>query len=398
VSNPDKHKPLSAEELFKLLDSSSDNETNFEDLDDFEKDAFEGFSNYSTSNKAKILTEELNVSISKKIADANKGGSKNKFFWFSAAASIVLIIIISILFFNQTKNETETNIVLNEVKNDENTKSKSILPVEATEENKILPELDKVEKKSKSEEVIISNNTKSEDAKSAIMESTIDLAKNQQAIAETTTNTKDQSKNRKDGDIDALAKKEVSLEDKSQFKKKDNSNKEQLESTSGAVADENASAAIAQINEADKLNSNLGEESDSKKTIESEMVSEKSTKFENTNSMLSKKSVAITAPSATISNEYSKPFYTGNELAIKEFILSYLKSNKIVKPIFGSFKIVGFINLKGELTVTEIIQINKDDCSCREEIKNALNAMKKWNTAKQNGNVISSGVEFTLLF
>jgi hypothetical protein len=226
------------------------------------------------------------------------------------------------------------------------------------------------------------------------MESTIDLAKNQQAIAKTTTITKD----RKDGDIDALAKKEVSLEDKSQFKKKDASNKEHLESTSGAVADENGSAAIAQIHEADKLNSTLGEESDSKKTIETEMVSEKSTKFENTNSMISKKSVAIANTSATISNEYSKPFYTGNELAIKEFVLSHLKSNKIVKPIFGSFKIVGFVNLKGELSVTEIIQINKDDCSCREEIKKALNTMKKWNVAKQNGNAISSGVEFTLLF
>ena len=389
MSNPDKHKPMPAEELFKLLDSSSDNETNFEDLDDFEKDAFEGFSNHSNANKAKILTEELNVSISKKIADANKGGSKNNFFWFSAAASLVLIIIISVLFFNQTKNET--NIVLNEVKNDENTKSTSILPIEASEENKISTESDKVEEKSKSQEIIISKNGKSEGTKSTIMESTI-------ALAETVTNTKDQSKNRNDGDIDALAKKEVSLEEKSQFKKKDNSNKDQLESTSGAVADENSSAAIAQIEEADKLTNNLGKESASKKAIESEMESEKSTKFENANSMISKKSVALPATSATISNEYSKPFYTGNELAIKEFILSYLKSNKVVKPIFGSFKIVGYVNLKGELTVSEIIQITKDDCSCREEIKKALNTMRKWNTAKQNGNAISSGVEFTLLF
>lgn len=391
MSNPDKHKPMPAEELFKLLDSSSDNETNFEDLDDFEKDAFEGFSNHSSSNKAKILTEELNASISKKIAETAKGGSKNKIIWFTAAASIVLIIIISIFFFNQTKNEAETNIVLNEVKNDENTKSKSILPIEASEENKISTESDKVEEKSKSQEIIISKSGKSEGTKSTIMESTI-------ALAETVTNTKDQSKNRNDGDIDALAKKEVSLEEKSQFKKKDNSNKDHLESTSGAVADENSSAAIAQIDEADKLTNNLGKESASKKAIESEMESEKSTKFENANSMISKKSVALPATSATISNEYSKPFYTGNELAIKEFILSYLKSNKVVKPIFGSFKIVGYVNLKGELTVSEIIQITKDDCSCREEIKKALNTMRKWNTAKQNGNAIPSGVEFTLLF
>jgi hypothetical protein len=391
VSNSDKHKPLSAEELFKLLDTSSNNSINFEDLDDFEKDAFEGFSDHSNSQKAKILTEELNVSISKKIADTNKGSSKNKIFWFSAAASIVLIIIISVFFLNQSKNKSETNIVLNEVKNDENIRSKSILPADAIEENTISSELDKVEKKSKSDDVIMSKNTKSEGAKSTIMESTI-------ALAETFTITKDQAKNRNDGDIDALAKKEVSLDDKSQFKKKDNSNKEKLESASGAVAYENGSAAIAQIDEADKLTNNLGKESASKKAIESEMESEKSTKFENANSMISKKSVALPATSGMTSNEYSKPSYTGNELAIKEYILSYFKSKRIVKPIFGSFKIFGNVNLKGELTVIEIIEINKDDCSCREEIKKALNTMKKWNVAKQNGNAIFSSVEFTLLF
>ncbi len=391
MSNSDKHKPLSAEELFKLLDTSSNNSINFEDLDDFEKDAFEGFSDHSNSQKAKILTEELNVSISKKIADTNKGSSKNKIFWFSAAASIVLIIIISVFFLNQSKNKSETNIVLNEVKNDENIRSKSILPADAIEENTISSELDKVEKKSKSDDVIMSKNTKSEGAKSTIMESTI-------ALAETFTITKDQAKNRNDGDIDALAKKEVSLDDKSQFKKKDNSNKEKLESASGAVAYENGSAAIAQIDEADKLTNNLGKESASKKAIESEMESEKSTKFENANSMISKKSVALPATSGMTSNEYSKPSYTGNELAIKEYILSYFKSKRIVKPIFGSFKIFGNVNLKGELTVIEIIEINKDDCSCREEIKKALNTMKKWNVAKQNGNAIFSSVEFTLLF
>ncbi|MCF8422901.1 MAG: hypothetical protein K9H41_01020 [Bacteroidia bacterium] len=391
MSKPDKHKPTSAEELFKLLDSSSDNSINSEEFDDFEKDAFEGFSNHSNANKAKILTEELNLAISKKIADTTKGGSKNKIIWFSAAASIVLIIVISIFFLNQTKNDSESNIVLNEVKNDENAQSTSILPIEASEENKISTESDKVEEKSKSQEIIISKNGRSEGTKSTIMESTI-------ALAETFTNTKDQSKNRNDGDIDALAKKEVSLEEKSQFKKKDNSNKEKLESTSVAVADENGSAAIAQIDETDKLTNNLGKESASKKAIESEMESEKSIKFENANSIISKKSVTLPATSATISNEYSKPSYTGNELAIKEYILSYFKSKQIVKPIFGSFKIFGNVNLKGELTVSEIIQIKEKECSCKEEIKKALNTMKKWNTAKQNGNAISSSVEFTLLF
>lgn len=400
MSNLDKHKTLSAEELFKLLDSSSDNLSDLEDLDDFEKDAFEGFFNHSNSQKAKILTEDLNVSISKKIANTTNGGSKNRIIWFSAAASIILVIMLSVFFLNLSKNESQTNIVLNEKNNDENTKSKSesILPIEVSEENKISPESDKVENKTKSQGIILSKNTNNEGAKSKIIESTISLAEKQQTIVEPITNTKDQSINRNDGDMDALAKKEVSLEDKSQFKKKEKSNKEQLESTSGAVAYENASTPIAQTAEGAKLIDNLGEESDSKKVIESETVSEKSTKLENSNSVVSTKSAAIPATSGMTSNENTKPSYTGNELAIKEFILSYFKSKQIVKPISGSFKIVGFVNLKGELTVSKIIQINKEDCNCKEEIKNALNTMKNWNAAKQKGNAISSIIEFTLIF
>lgn len=394
MKNLDENKPLSADELLKLLDTTSKNSNEVEQMDDFEKEALEGFAAHSNSLKAEVLINELNLSISKKIDDANKGGSKNKIIWFSAAATIILIIIISIFFLNQTKNDSETNIVLNETKNNDKPKPQ----LEAVEEDTVSFEKDKVEEKAKSQDLIMSKNGKSEVVNGSVSESAIALSENQQGSSEAVIFSKDISKNKNDEDLAALAQKAVALDDKSEFKKKEKSNNGQLESGSVSVANKNSSSAIDAIDETDKSYKKLGEESDSKNAIKSETVLEKSTKFENANSVVSTKSAAIPATSRMTSNENTKPSYTGNELAIKEYILSYFKSKQIVKPIFGSFKIVGNVNLKGELTVSEIIQIKEKECSCKEEIKKALNTMKKWNTAKQNGNAISSSVEFTLIF
>ncbi len=394
MKNLDENKPLSADELLKLLDTTSKNSNEVEQMDDFEKEALEGFAAHSNSLKAEVLINELNLSISKKIDDANKGGSKNKIIWFSAAATIILIIIISIFFLNQTKNDSETNIVLNETKNNDKPKPQ----LEAVEEVTVSFEKDKAEREQIARDLLMSKNGKSEVVNGSVSESAIALSENQQGSSEAVIFSKDISKNKNDEDLAALAQKAVALDDKSEFKKKEKSNNGQLESGSVSVANKNSSSAIDAIDETDKSYKKLGEESDSKNAIKSETVLEKSTKFENANSVVSTKSAAIPATSGMTSNENTKPSYTGNELAIKEYILSYFKSKQIVKPIFGSFKIVGNVNLKGELTVSEIIQIKEKECSCKEEIKKALNTMKKWNTAKQNGNAISSSVEFTLIF
>ena len=116
MSNRDKHKPISAEELFKLLEDKSNKVNDFEDMDDFEKEALEGFTAHSTPQKAKTLTDELNSAISKGVEESeNRGGAKNRIIWFSAAASIALIIFVSIFFFNQSNQDSENNIAINEI-------------------------------------------------------------------------------------------------------------------------------------------------------------------------------------------------------------------------------------------------------------------------------------------
>ena len=57
MKHPDNHKPLSAEDMIVLLDNSSSNDNN---LDDFEKDAIEGFSKYTYLDKVNPLIQEIN--------------------------------------------------------------------------------------------------------------------------------------------------------------------------------------------------------------------------------------------------------------------------------------------------------------------------------------------------
>ena len=83
MSNPNKHKPLSPEELLDWLEKKSDNQdassfsnSAFDDLDEFEKDAIEGFKSQSSPAKAKTLMDEINVEISNRIQE--KGSTKKK--------------------------------------------------------------------------------------------------------------------------------------------------------------------------------------------------------------------------------------------------------------------------------------------------------------------------------
>ncbi len=115
MSKRDKHTPLSAEELFKLLEEKNAGSFSVEEgLDDFEKEALEGFSAHVTVDKAKQLTKELNEEISKKVGEDKKGTGNPKVIWFSAAASIVLIIMLSVFFLHKAKNSDSAELALNE--------------------------------------------------------------------------------------------------------------------------------------------------------------------------------------------------------------------------------------------------------------------------------------------
>ncbi len=112
MNDPNKHKPLSAEELFKLLEEKNSDSSSLTGLDDFEREALEGFSKYSSLDKAKLLTDEINTSISHLVSE-KKPKPSSKIAWFSAAASVVILILLSVYFLTETAKTIPSNLALN---------------------------------------------------------------------------------------------------------------------------------------------------------------------------------------------------------------------------------------------------------------------------------------------
>lgn len=126
MENKDKYSLLTKEELFNLLEKKSGEVSDWSELDDFEKDAIEGFSANVSPIEAKKLIDDIDFEIAKKLnnttvsfEDADK---KSPWLWLSLAASLALIVGLSILFFKNNSVPTEQNMALLETE-----KKKSIM-------------------------------------------------------------------------------------------------------------------------------------------------------------------------------------------------------------------------------------------------------------------------------
>lgn len=400
MSNPDKHKPLSAEELFKLLENKSNEVTDFDDMDDFEKEALEGFSDHGTSQKAKSLTEEINSSISKRVEQTGNGGAKNRIIWFSAAASIALIILISVFFFNQSKQDSENNLALKEVTEDNKPSAgaeQNASETVAKEKDNVNAEEGKEQETTKPQAIVNTKNAEEPTSSGLITEPSMAVSENKLSSLSGEIGSKDESKNRRENDLDALQKQAVVLTDKTDVKKKEKNSVEQAEVTTGYAPNQNVTT--TSTNEESDKNYKLDEANDFKKTKKLEQASqEKAVSTKSNDNSISYSKTAPAPSSASTAEMNNSAYYTGGELAIKEFVVSYLKSKQSSKLISGKYKIVGKVNVKGELSVSEIKQISLENCNCTDLIKEALNTMNKWHPAIQNGKVAISNVEFILSF
>lgn len=110
--NSDNHKPLSPEELFRLLETKNEGALSGDDLDDFEREALEGFSAHTSVEKARELTEEVHQRIHEQIDETRKKRPVARIVWFGAAASVIVALIISTYFITHNVNDTN-NLALN---------------------------------------------------------------------------------------------------------------------------------------------------------------------------------------------------------------------------------------------------------------------------------------------
>lgn len=129
-----KHKPLSREELFRLLETKDEHALPGADLDDFEKDALEGFSKHSSVEKARELTNEIDVLIHEKVNEKKTSRPVPRVAWFSAAASILLLVILSFYFLAETAGPGKPEIALNENNSSNSIPGKETKPVTLPQE------------------------------------------------------------------------------------------------------------------------------------------------------------------------------------------------------------------------------------------------------------------------
>lgn len=99
------------DDLLKLLNKKeSGNKKSFADLDDFDKEALQGFESLEDTSKATDLLNEIDKKISARVGGQN-ANKRKPFIWIGAAASIVLIILISVFVVKQSHKELESTTI-----------------------------------------------------------------------------------------------------------------------------------------------------------------------------------------------------------------------------------------------------------------------------------------------
>jgi hypothetical protein len=384
VSDENKHKPLSSEELLAMLNKKHNKEA--DDMDDFEKEAFEGFSANIDPLKAGELMDEVNQSISKKVSNIeDKGSQKSRVIWFSAAASLVVILMVTIFYVKQNSQNSDTNLALNEPKN----------------EQLIAPGMKPAESEVVTGEILMNEPALSEISpkqfnvpekrlleKSEALPTDV-IADNEQVDEQINQNVLEETKSgefKSGKDEDVTVTENGALADKLEVKKKEKTTREESELDNGYSFAQNTSSTA----------SDEQKESGKKADMDSKNLSQKSQVRSKSNEIvtISAGVASKTSPAASGRADNEAANYIGGENAIKEFVKTYLKSDKLI----GKYKIKALVSSEGSLKVKSIVQISTDACNCMDKIEKALNAMTNWHPALTNGTKTSSEIEFTISF
>lgn len=386
MNNKDKHTPLSAEELFKLLeDKNTASLSDHADLDDFEKEALEGFSAHVSVEEARRLTEEVNTGISEAIQE--KGSGKKKIIWFSSAASIALLIMISALFFYQTKQHADHSIALNE---DTKEEQKSFPPSDETVSAAIdpgtLPLADRPDENASSvirSKTKVSSEAGKEHTRMAAEEKIIIAeSKNLEqeiVMMETQAQDKDMSGKGYAGVPAASVPVITSAESAGAKFETDASdqvvsNNKQVAETAPKKSESSASAKLKKA--ARKTDNEKNDEAAKTQAYDDVQVSG--------NASLKTTSVA---------------YYKRGEASIKEYIFNYLKEKKESKPAPSAvYKITVTVFTTGRAKVKAITMNGSDKGPGINAITEALNTMQGWTPAIADKTPINSDFSFELTF
>ena len=359
MENNNSNKPLSAHELLNLIKLKSSEQSIEQDLDDFEKDAIEGFVNHSSLDNFTKLNIDVQLEISKKVSEKTFFKNRNTII-FSAAASIVLIVLISFFYlidFNKhssselaLNNETIQEFPIHDVKVDLEKLNQAEIPVKNKKPKQVT---------NQANEFVFKTDSKKTQTTSR---------------EEVIQPTKDEAT-------------------KNDYKKEE---VRSTEAIGGAVVSQNFSyIEKPQVANADVSLDQIAVENDDSKVGSTKSLSE--TKQEKVAVISMAKKSNIQLPSTNNLTE-PKASFAGGEIGIKNYVVSNAKLSNVDAKLSGSYKIKVMIKPNGTIKVLKIKSIANGDLKSIDSIKKILNSMKSWNPEMDNGKAVQSNQEFVLEF
>lgn len=377
MSNKDKHTPLSAEELFKLLEDKHEGALSEEPgLDEFEQDALDGFSAHLPVEDARRLTEELNAKISAAVQE--KGTQKKKIIWFSSAASVALLIVVSVVFFYQSKDAGTQPIALHVAdKNELNSFSPGAAAME---------EAPAVVSKSVAEDAMVAPKARSSKA------SDVSLA---------------EEKNKMAADQQIVLREEEQLEQDiaGMLEKQDKDAVGNGMATSGkvAVTEENSKYKKEEVTFDIAATQTPAETKVQESVLPSTSVALKKSarKAEVTTDDAKQNLQADYDMEMRWGNVSDKvaPYYTGGQHTLKTYIATYIKEKKYPTPLSAATYSVKVIVLTTGKVTVKALTVNKEEAqNTLAGIIEALESMTNWIPLKVNKIPTNSDLSFDLTF
>lgn len=408
--NSDKHKPLSPEELFRLLETKNEGALSGDELDDFEKEALEGFSAHTSAGKARELTEEVHQRIHEQLDETRKKRPVARIVWFGAAASVVVGLIISAYIFTREAKFTN-ELALNKTKEEvtEDIRKAPAAPVFEEAPATIGDEIQKQEKDTKPQapaKEIAASRTQSVPEKGGL-----DFEVN--AVS-------------KDGDFDR-SKNDVFAADVSLEKSKDESKKGQgqpgsgydlkLAETSGqmgyisngtvaankalAVPKEDLATTAPAVEKEQRESTVITEESPRNLSLAKTTFSYRKGKKAEEDA---NKYAITTATGSTKTENYKGPlgnvraaYYRGGDQELKAQIIAWFKEHQYEAPK-GNYNIRMKVGADGTAQVLEVKAEKNGEEKALKHLEESLKAMKDWNPAISDQEATGSETTFTLSF
>lgn len=395
-----KHKPLSSEELFRMLEAKDEHAFPGGELDDFEKDALEGFSAHVSAEQARKLTEELQGLIHEKVQEQKATRPAAKLIWLSAAASVILILILSVYFLTQSAAPISPDLALN--KEPAHAEAYNQLPPEDTKAISTLEEQPQlapgVKLRDPAGEQAASN---AEQETATYEESTVNRTapvvedakrKDDQAAA-----SKAEEQHSKGSYDKAMAEKysETDLKTVSAENQMVSADYERMEKKDQA-------AGIPEYK-------NMQKEQPAPTYVAESMyglVMQKLPAKNKASAAGSGKRVVV-SDAAVATPEESKPpapenrkaSFPGGNPAIKSYVLDWMKKQGVdVQGLKGTYHVKLKVLASGTTAVAEIKKEQQADTTTTNVLENALNEMQNWSPAYKGGKEVDSELDLNLSF